>query len=88
MNPPESISIGYVNRSFPTMTQATVVNELKTLQRLEYPVRMFPLLRPDGNEYHHDPGWLLPPVIYCWETRVSRGSLIKAKKSPLSWTPT
>ncbi len=81
--PQQSISIGYVMRSFPMITQATVVNEMKTLQQLGYPIHVFSLLRPDAHEYREEPTWSLPPVTYCWETRAPRSAVIRANLSIL-----
>ena len=71
-------AIGYVMRDFPVLTHGTVLNEIRVLREMGYPVRVFSILEPHPSEHRGTSPDALPPVTYCWRARAERSLVLKS----------
>ncbi|MGH2593141.1 MAG: glycosyltransferase family 4 protein [Anaerolineae bacterium] len=73
-------------RAFPVLTHTTLLNEIRVMQEMGYPIRVFSILEPDPSERRDEAADQLPPVTYCWtqSARAGRTSVIKANLSILA----
>lgn len=73
-----ALSLGYVMRDYPVLYHATVLNEIRVLRELGYPVRVFSLLEPDEKERRGGLPETFPTATYCWASRASRVAVARA----------
>jgi colanic acid/amylovoran biosynthesis glycosyltransferase len=76
--------VAYIMRTYPVLYHATVFNEIRMLQQMEYQVDVFSLLEVAPYERRQDGIDDMPPAIYCWQDRQDYGSVLRANASLFS----
>lgn len=73
-----SLKIGYVLKSFPVLSQVTVLNELMALREMGVQTTVISLLPPEEKIRHAIVEELWEQVIYLWEARRNRAIVLKS----------
>lgn len=76
--------VGYVMKAYPVLYHATVFNEIRALQRRGYAIDVFSLLEAPAGETRRDGIADLPKATYCWGSRLSRATVLRANASLLT----
>lgn len=83
----KELKIGYILESFPVLSQTVVLNELRMVRTLGVPCEVFSLLPPPQETMKHEMVALLTDdVIYCWQVRLPRHTVMRANLALLTWS--
>jgi colanic acid/amylovoran biosynthesis glycosyltransferase len=75
----------YILSVFPALYQPLVLNEVLAWRALGHPISVFSLRQPDpGQVQHQAAGSITPSVMYCWQSRQSRLSVLRANLALIS----